>query len=375
MRCMKKLVLILCLFLFGPYALANRGERVNQLMDQLTLDQKLGQLLLVGFRGTQVDGNTEIQRAIREAHVGSVILFDYDATTRTRGRNINSPSQLARLTRDLKALAPHPLFISVDEEGGLVSRLHPRYGFRRKPKPSDLMGLGIRRARQEMSALATELHQHGINLNFAPLADVNTNPQNPVIGSLGRSFSENPESVARMAGEFVDAQSRAGVISVLKHFPGHGSSHGDSHLGVVDVTETWSADELIPFRELIKQGKAPMIMTAHIYQRELDPHFPATLSPAILTDLLRGELGFEGVIISDDMNMRAITDQFGREEAMVRALNAGVDLLLLGNNLDYDSELALKAHAELKAAVRDGRLSLRRIDESVRRILTLKLSR
>lgn len=348
-------------------------------MNQMTLQQKVGQMLLVGFRGTQVAGNQEIQTALEKAHVGSVIYFDFDATSKTRGRNIQSPGQLRALSKDLQALNakfnPVPLFISVDEEGGLVSRLHSRYGFKAKKRPSELAQLSKTHAQREMSLLAQELHEMGINLNFAPLADVNVNPQNPVIGRLGRSFSSRPERVTEMAREFILAQNQHDVISVLKHFPGHGSSDSDSHLGVVDVTESWIAQELIPYQKLIGEGHAQMIMTAHIYQRQLDPHFPATLSSIILQDILRDQLGYQGVIISDDMNMGAITDQFGFEEAIVMAIKAGVDILLLGNNLLYDADLALKAHEAVMKAIDRGELAVERIDQSVERILALKRQR
>lgn len=265
---------------------AQPQQQAQRLLESLSLEQQIGQLLLVGFRGTRAEGNREIQEAISRAHVGSVILFDYDATSRTRGRNIQSPQQLLNLNTSLQRLSPIPLFISVDEEGGLVSRLHPRYGFRQKPRPAQLAQLSMSRARREMALLAQELRDHRINLNFAPLADVNVNPQNPVIGALGRSFSADPEEVTDLARAFIEEQNRQGVISVLKHFPGHGSSDRDSHLGVVDVTSSWIEEELAPYRRLISEQKVEMIMTAHIYQRHLDPLLPATLSPRILTDLL-----------------------------------------------------------------------------------------
>jgi beta-N-acetylhexosaminidase len=376
MQSMKSLLLLIFMAIQLPFV---HAFSVREKMDQMTLEQKVGQLLLVGFRGTQVAGNQEILQALSRAHVGSVIYFDYDATSRTRGRNIQSPTQLRALSTDLQTLNSRynsvPLFISVDEEGGLVSRLHPRYGFLAKRKPSDLTDLSLRVARREMAALAQELQAMGINLNFAPVTDVNVNPQNPVIGRLGRSFSSDANRVAEMAGEFIQAQNHHDVISVLKHFPGHGSSDSDSHLGVVDVSNSWIDEELIPYRTLIAQGHAQMIMTAHIYQRQLDPEYPATLSQSILQGVLRDQLGFQGVIISDDMNMGAITDQFGFDEAIVLALRAGVDILLLGNNLLYDPGLALKAHQAIMKALERGDVSEARIDQSVERILQLKRDR
>lgn len=341
-------------------------------LKQLSLDEKLGQLLLVGFRGTERVAGGEIDRALKEAHVGSVIYFDYDAETRTRGRNITSPTQLKRLSESLQKDRKIPLIISVDEEGGLVSRLHPRHGFSKKLSPEALTRLDSKTRRLEITKLAREVYGAGINVNFAPLADVNINSRNPVIGALGRSFSPSAETVTTRAREFMAIQKSHDVISVLKHFPGHGSSDADSHLGVVDVTDSWVPAELAPYKTLVAEGVVEMVMTAHIYQRHLDPDYPATLSKKILGNVLRQEIGYQGVVISDDMNMKAITDQFGMKEAMGLALNAGVDILLFGNNLSYDPELALKAHRALKELIEEGIVSVERVDESVARILRLK---
>ncbi len=369
MRRMKtKILSLLCASLFSFHSSSAEGFDLKK----LTLDEKLGQLLLVGFRGTERVAGGEIDRALKQAHVGSVIYFDYDAETRTRGRNITSPAQLKRLSQSLQKDRKIPLLISVDEEGGLVSRLHSRHGFSKKLSPEALASLDAKTRRREITKLAREVQTAGINVNFAPLADVNINPQNPVIGALGRSFSPSAETVTVRAREFISIQKSHEVISVLKHFPGHGSSDADSHLGVVDVTDSWIPAELTPYKSLVGEGVVDMVMTAHIYQRHLDPDYPATLSQKILGGVLRQEIGYQGVVISDDMNMKAITDQFGMKEAMGLALNAGVDILLFGNNLSYDPELAMKAHRALKELVEEGTLSLARVDESVARILKLK---
>lgn len=339
-------------------------------MDQMSLDEKLGQLLLVGFRGTTA--SDDIKRAISDYHVGSVIYFDYDVETKTRERNISSPAQLQELSQELQNIARIPLFISVDEEGGKVSRLKSRYGFSSKPSPEALGHKDVKFVEKSAKALAKELRMGGINVNFAPLADVNVNPQNPVIGSLGRSFSSDPKKVERYCEAFMKGQASENVVSVLKHFPGHGSSDADSHEGLVDVTESWSERELIPFAGLIEKNQVNLIMSAHIFNRNLDSEHPATLSKKTIDGLLRTKLGYEGVVISDDMNMGAIADHYGLKEAIFLAVDAGIDILLFGNNLIYDEDLAPKAHGILKELVLSGRLSEARIDQSVRRVLELK---
>ena len=344
---------------------------INSLIEKLSLEEKVGQLLLVGFRGFGI--NDEIEVAVRDYHVGSVIYFDYDVVTKSRRRNIRSAHQLKLLSEDLQALANIPLMISTDEEGGKVSRLKSRYGFTSKPSPAELGEKYQWQVKRSARKLAEELMDHGINVNFAPVADVNTNPYNPVIGSLGRSFSENSNKVEEYCRTFIVGQKEEGVTSVLKHFPGHGSSRGDSHEGLVDVSDTWDKKELIPFQNLIKSGDAEMIMTAHIYNRNLDATFPATLSKRTIQGLLRDQLGFEGVVISDDMNMGAISKHYGIKEAIALSLNAGVDILLFGNNLVYDKNIAQKAHDIIMNLIEEGKVSISRINESVKRVLSLKV--
>ncbi len=367
-----RLVTSLVALSHSSVALANTSEKVNLLVDKLSTEEKVGQLLLVGFRGFEV--NEEVEIAIRDYHVGSIIYFDYDVVSKTRNRNIQTPRQLKNLSEDLQAISSIPLFISVDEEGGKVSRLKKRYGFSAKPSPESLGKKFQWQVKNSAEDLARELMDHGVNVNFAPLADVNTNRNNPVIGRLGRSFSSDPHKVEKYCRTFIEGQREEGVISVLKHFPGHGSSRGDSHEGLVDVSHTWDKSELIPFKNLISSGDAEMIMTAHIFNRNLDSQYPATLSKRTIQGLLRNQLGFNGVVISDDMNMGAIAHHYGLKEAISLSLNAGVDILLFGNNLVYDKEIAKKAHTIIMDLIREGKLSIESVDEKVKRILKLKES-
>lgn len=332
----------------------------------------LGQMLLVGFRGTSIDDSAPILRDIKDHHLGGVILFDRDAQLQTLERNIVNPAQVRRLTQQLCSAARTPLFIAVDQEGGRVCRLKEASGFLPLASAKTL-GQGAPAITQAQGlATGTALADLGINLNFAPVVDVDVNPHSPAIGALERSYAADPLTVAAHARAMCAGLQAAGVLPCLKHFPGHGSAATDSHQGLTDITQTWSPQELIPYELLIPLQASPCIMVGHLFLRQFDPDAPATLSPAILTTLLRHRLGFQGVIISDDMQMRAITDQYGLEHALVRAVQAGVDILVFGNNLDYNPDIVPTALAILEQAVHDGRLTMERIRQSYARIAALK---
>ncbi|MGB2907348.1 MAG: glycoside hydrolase family 3 protein [Candidatus Aminicenantaceae bacterium] len=338
-----------------------------------SLEEKLGQMLLVGFRGTTVQADSNILRSIREIHLGGVVLFDYDMPSKSYPRNIVSPGQVRELVRDLQSAAAIPLLVAVDAEGGRINRLKPEYGFIEVPSAQHMGEAGLQENHASYRKLARQLNGLGFNLNLAPVVDLNLNPTNPVIGSLERSFSPDPENVIARAAAFIEEHRSLGVISTLKHFPGHGSSRQDSHLGLVDVTSTFQDRELLPYQELIRAGQVDVIMTAHIMNRKIDPANPATLSPRFLQTILRQDMGFGGVIISDDMQMGAISRNFGWEESLIKAVQAGCDILAIANNArTYDEQAAAMAHSILLAAVKGGRIPRSRIDASYRRILRLK---
>lgn len=340
--------------------------------DQPPVRDMIGQMLLVGFRGTSVDRASPILRDIREHNLGGVILFDRDVQLQSAERNIQTPEQVRALTASLQASARIPLFIAVDQEGGRVRRFREERGF--APSPSaKAMGQGSpEQTRLEGERTGKLLADLGVNLNFAPVADVDINPQSPAIGALERSFSADPDLVALHAHAFCRGLLRQGVLPCLKHFPGHGSASADSHLGLTDISKTWTPAELRPYEMLIPLKASPLIMTGHLFLRQLDDAFPSTLSKAVLTGLLRQRLGFGGVIVSDDMQMRAIADHYGQAEAILLAVEAGVDVLVFGNNLDYDPEIVPKAIDILVKAVEDGRLSAERIAASYQRIQAAK---
>ncbi|MDP2846677.1 MAG: glycoside hydrolase family 3 N-terminal domain-containing protein [Humidesulfovibrio sp.] len=349
------------------------------------LKRQAGQMLLVGFRGAEPADESgkplPILRQVPALNLGGVILFDRDAALGLPGRNVKSPEQVRRLTSALSLAAQDasllPLFIAVDQEGGRVQRLKSANGFPDSPAAADLCPGDENKADPRPALAAGEatgrmLHQAGFNLNFAPVCDVNVNPDNPVIGKISRSFSADPQRAATCARAFALGLQGQGVLTSAKHFPGHGSSTSDSHLGFTDVSATWTEAELIPFAELIRTGQADMIMTAHVFNDRLDAKHPATLSRPVITGLLRRKLGFDGVVVTDDLQMRAIGSRYGMKEAIGLAVNAGADLLLIGNNLAYDEDIAPKALDALMELVAEGVVPAERIRESVARVAALK---
>ena len=335
-----------------------------------TLAEKVGQILMVGFRGEEIGEHSPVVRDIREFHLGGVILFDVDVALGEPRRNIRSPQQLARLTTALQSVVSGPLLIAIDQEGGRVNRLKPEYGF---PSTLSQQRLGWMDdpefSYQESLRLAAALKRAGINLNLAPVVDLAVNPDNFIV-KKERTFSADPEAASRHAAQFMQAHRDVGILCTLKHFPGHGSSTADSHLGLADVTETWILRELQPYRELCDE--ADVVMTAHVFQRALDPDWPATLSEKIITDLLRNELGYQGVVMSDDLGMKAIADHYGFETALERALNAGVDILLIANNTDYNPNIVPETVRVITSLVESGRVSEARIDAAFQRVSRLK---
>ncbi|HEY6288896.1 MAG TPA: beta-N-acetylhexosaminidase [Nitrospiraceae bacterium] len=324
---------------------------------RLTSREKIGQLFMVGFLGTSV--TPELASFIKEYKPGGVILFS---------RNLESVEQMVDLTNGLQACSPHsPLLISIDQEGGRVSRL-PK-GFTIFP-PCDLLGRcnSTELAYAAAATIAKELRAVGVNMNMAPVLDVNSNPDNPVIGD--RAFGTTPAVVCQLGLATAAGLQDNKVVACGKHFPGHGDTNADSHkeLPVVEAArERLEAIELPPFRRAVKQGIASM-MTAHVLYRALDQELPATLSPTIINDFLRQKLRYDGVVLTDDLEMHAIIDHYGVEDAAVRSVLAGCDVLLICK--DQDREVA--AFGAVEKAVASGTISIERVDLSAARITRLK---
>jgi len=339
------------------------------ILSTLTLEEKVGQTLIAHFRGEVA--NTDAKTLIEQAHVGGIIYYNW-------ANGLHSPQQVLSLSNDLQALAKTPLFIAVDQEGGLVTRLQK--GFTQFPG-NGALGMTGRPELAEAAALTLgrEMIAAGVNFNFAPVVDVNSNPKNPVIGN--RSFGDKAEEVVRFGAKALEGYRKAGVIACLKHFPGHGDTGTDSHSGLPVVNKSRSeleAVELLPFRKLT--SSADTIMTAHIIVPAIDSEQCATLSPAVL-GVLRNDLGFSGLIVSDSLVMEGVLKNCSGsvDEAAIRALEAGCDVLVLGGKCligDASNELSVqdvvRVHREIVNAVKNGRLGETRLNQSVERILTLK---
>ncbi|MFA5153163.1 MAG: glycoside hydrolase family 3 protein [Clostridia bacterium] len=341
--------------------------------DDYELKQKIGQMLIIGFRGTEIDRTSYISKAINVLNIGGVILFDKDNPSGEFPRNIVDYNQTKKLIEDLNRYSPTPLFISVDAEGGYINRLKVKYGFTNIPS-AEQMGKGtVEETKSQANILGQQLNTLGFNMDFAPDVDVNVNPENPVIGYLERSFSNDPIKVYEHASSFIDGLHQNNIITAIKHFPGHGSSTSDSHLGIVDVTNTYQQDELIPYQKLIENGYSDMVMTAHIINTNIDPNYPATLSPLFIKNILRDQLKFTGVIVSDDMQMGAIVDNYGYDEAIIKAINAGCDMLIISNNgKTYDEKAPYDAVDIILKAVKNGEITSQQINDSYNRIQALK---
>lgn len=337
------------------------------------LRRDIGEMLMIGFRGTSISHDDHIVRDIKKYHIGGVVLFAYDAPSGSWTRNIDSPSQLKRLCRHLQRVSKEPLFISIDQEGGYVNRLKEKNGFPHFASAKSMAAGGPDSVHFYARLTAQTLHDMGINLNFAPCVDVDINPDCPVIGKIERSFSADPQRVSSCARIWIDEQNKEHVISCLKHFPGHGSSDKDSHAGLVDVSQTWKSLELEPYKLLINSGKVDMIMTTHVFNTQLDSLWPATLSQKTLTGLLRDSLHFHGVIITDDLAMGAMVRQYGYADILMNAINAGADLLCLSNNgMGYNADIVPVTVDLIFQMVKEGKISADRIHQSAHRIRVLK---
>mgnify|MGYP006280442741 CR=1 FL=1 len=337
------------------------------------LETMIGQMVMVGFRGLDFDPDSRLAEYVKKGMLGGVVLFDRDVAADKKVRNILNAKQVRSLVKGLQSRSSIPLFIAIDQEGGKVCRLKEERGF---PPTYSAAELGKKAdpdfTRAAAAKIGKTLAGLGINLDLAPVVDVNVNPENPAIGKLERSFSAEPQKVARQARAFVQGLHEQQVLSCLKHFPGHGSAWNDSHYGLTDITETWSRKELLPYKRLIAGGYSDAIMTGHLFNADLDAKLPATLSEPTIKGLLRRDMGYNGVVISDDMQMRAIRDHYELEETVLLAVRAGVDILLFGNNLEYDPRIAGKVNALLLKMVREGELERSRIAKSYERIMKLK---
>jgi|TARA_R110000782_G_scaffold12913_3_gene38231 beta-N-acetylhexosaminidase len=341
----------------------------------MNLATMCGRILMVGVRGGTMDDprTREDVAACRQAAVGGVILF---ATDLGEGcdRNIHHPEQLRRLVGDLRHELGADLIVGIDQEGGRVARLRPERGFEPHVSAASFGRMDTFSQRAQARAQAKQLAGLGVDLNFAPCVDLLVNPDCPVIAGKDRAFSRDPSVAAACAKVWIDEHARFGVKCCLKHFPGHGSATDDTHDGLADITDTYDEPtELAVYEDLLTHyGDRVAVMTGHLYHHAIDPNLPASLSRAHTGGLLRARLGFEGVVVTDSLDMGAVTERFGPADAMAMALDAGADMLLDGANMPgmIRPQAALAISRALVEAVEAGRVrgGEERIERSVQRI-------
>ena len=337
------------------------------------LDQMIGQTIMVGFSGRDEhdQGVSGVRDQLAKGVIGGVVLYP---------ENIVSGEQLRLLTAFLthanSKLVP---FIAVDQEGGMVQRLGPRSGYARYPSARGMAREAkagtLDTARDRYQAMAKELATAGINVNFGPVVDLSVNPWNTVIARRKRSFGADAETVSTLARTFITAHREANVATVAKHFPGHGSSWSDSHKTLPDIASSWTEAELQPYAALSHDGLLDMVMVGHLYHPRFSDgeKLPASLSANAIHALRAdGYIGFKGVVVSDDLEMGAVSERFSLEDRVTKAINAGVDLLVLSNVKSRDPDLGAKIHAIISDGVRDGSIPRARIQAAYRRIAALK---
>lgn len=341
-----------------------------------SLREKIGQMLIMGFPEAELQPDSPVVSWLSKDPLGGVLLFDYNMPAQSFDKNLKSREQIGLLNYQLNKYnrSDLPLFIAVDYEGGHVDRLKRITGCKKTISPFEQARLSVDKRKVELEEMATTLHELGFNLNFAPALDLNLNDQEGIIGALGRSYSDDPHRVSAIAREFVESFNAHGIVCCYKHFPGHGSAVGDTHEGFVDVTNTYSPIEVEPYALLAKNSTSQvMVMTAHVINRNLDPSgVPATLSYPILSELLRNKLHYDGIIISDDLQMQAISDHYSLDESLKLTINAGADMVIFGNQL---GEIAAPVVIDcIEQLVNSGEISVSRIDDAYERIVRLKSS-
>ncbi|WP_316355162.1 glycoside hydrolase family 3 N-terminal domain-containing protein [Devosia sp.] len=335
-----------------------------------TLEQMAGQMIVVGFQGDDVvDAAVETLRdELAAGRLGGVMLLKI---------NVKSLDAVAAINAAFRAASPALLpFITLDQEGGAVERLTKEVGFKEIPNAAAIAAENSPEQAEAIYAeMASAIADLGFTVNFGPVADVNLNKNNQIIAKFGRAFSDDPAVVARYDAAFIKAHHAAGLLTALKHFPGHGSSTGDSHEGFVDITQTWQPAELDPYRALMADKLVDMVMVGHLYQADYSDagtQTPSSLSPQWITGVLRGDLGYDGVVISDDLEMGAIRDHFTLEQTVTMAVRAGMDVLLFSNTAKYRASLGQEILDILVAEAEADPAFAARIEESYERIVQLK---
>ncbi len=339
--------------------------------DDVKLQSEIDQLFIIGFRGMTYAKAPELSKALSTTNLGGIILFDYDTPTKKYVRNIQTSSQVTALIKSAQSHAKTPLLVGVDEEGGAVSRLKTIKGYKKTASAAVLGTESDAAVTKVASGLSVTLKNLGFNMDFAPDLDTNVQPKSPAIGAVGRSFSPDADTVAEKGIAFMGGLKASTIISVGKHFPGHGSALTDTHKGFTNITETYTSQELIPFQKACAAGLSA-IMVGHLFNGSIDPYYPASLSKNHIANLKNIGCG-NALIISDDMDMKAITDIYGRQDSFVLAFNAGIDAVILSNNITtYNPSEYFTARQMVFNAVKKGDILRSRIDEAYQKVQKLK---
>lgn len=357
---MKKLI---CLaLLLSTFSVASAQN------DNVPLREKVARMLIIGFRGTEINDNSPVVVDLTERKVGGIIFFEHNITPVEK--KLDSKGRFKTMCEKIKELADYPIIISIDQEGGKVNRLKTKYGFAPSVTQEYLGKLDNEDSTRYYSGVtAQQLRDLGLNTNFTPCVDVIVNPNCPVIAKVGRSFSNDEHKVIEHGEYVIDEHNRKGIITAIKHFPGHGSSAADSHDGFTDVTNSWQELELEPFKALLADESQNMVMISHVFNRNIDDKYPATLSDKTINGLLRQEIGWDGIVITDDMHMKAITDHYSLKESLTLTINAGSDMIILSSNIPGNtSPISQQAIDAIMEQIEAGVITEDRINESFARI-------
>jgi len=327
----------------------------------------IGEMLMLGFAGASAEAESaqSLAEHVAKGRVGGVCFLGYNARSKA------GVESLTRLFSRAGRAAP-PL-IAIDQEGGAVQRLGAKLGYDAVPTA---LSVAAHRSTSEAQSLYAEmagvLRGAGFNLNLAPVVDLGFEPRNPIVAHYGRAFGKDGASVAAYAGAFVAGHREQRVLTALKHFPGHGSTLTDSHESPVNISATWREDEFTPYRKLAAAGLVDIVMSGHLAHERLTGGLPASLSHEAIDGVLRGQIGFDGVAMTDDLDMAAIRSRYPLMKAIVLAVAAGNDIVLLSNSAEPDPDLPVAAIGAIKEAVASGAIAPARIEQSARRIAALK---
>lgn len=351
---MKKIILILVMIL-----------SIQIPLFAADLNEMIGQMIIVGFVGDNVKskGFKEVLKQVENNEISGVIFFE---------DNIKNKEEFLKMTSALKnSKAKYPPFIAIDMEGGYVQRMNENNGFKNFKSAKQISKLTEDEAYKEYFEMAKMLKEADINLNFAPCVDLAVNKES-IIEQKERSYSNDPKVVVKYAKQFIKAHEKNNIITSIKHFPGHGSPTGDTHLGFVDATKTYSDNELYPYLYLADVSPLQTVMISHLYNKNIDKKYPASLSYQTIEKFLRVQTNFDGVIITDDLDMGAIRKNYDLYEIVSLSINAGENILLFSNRFEHDKKLVDKINLAIKRGLVDGYILSDNLVNSYERIIKLK---